>query len=104
MAKIKPQALLLQSKKKKGPNRISLTSIILSSLILVLTLYFLYATYRHWSPRSGMQMKSKAPVFKGDNSFVNMKKSNIPRFGVSFFVCQAGFSLQDSFFLASVCL
>ncbi|GLT42651.1 hypothetical protein SLA2020_166410 [Shorea laevis] len=82
MAKIKPQALLLQSKKKKGPNRISLTTIILSSSILVLTLFFLYATYRHWSRRSRMQMKSEASVFEGDNSFMNMKKSNIPKFAI----------------------
>lgn len=51
MARIKPQALLQQSKKKKGPARISVTTILLSSLIGVLTPFFLYATYRHWSHR-----------------------------------------------------
>ncbi|KAI8028282.1 WD repeat-containing protein 20 [Camellia lanceoleosa] len=35
MARIKPQALLQQSKKKKGPSRIGATTIILYSLIIV---------------------------------------------------------------------
>lgn len=51
MAKIKPQALLQQSKKKKGPSRISVTAVAVYSLIAVVMVYFLFATYRHWSQR-----------------------------------------------------
>ncbi|XP_022770796.1 peptidyl-prolyl cis-trans isomerase CYP21-3, mitochondrial-like isoform X1 [Durio zibethinus] len=64
MARIKPQALLQQSKKKKGPARISVTTIILSSLIVVVTVFFLYATYRHWSQRSRIQIGNKQSVFE----------------------------------------
>ncbi|KAK4558265.1 hypothetical protein RGQ29_007849 [Quercus rubra] len=55
MARIKPQALLQQSKKKKGPARMSLTTIILFSLIVVLIVFFLFSTYRHWTHRSRFQ-------------------------------------------------
>lgn len=51
MARIKPQALLLQSKKKKGPTRISITTIIFCNLVVVLVVFSLFATYRHWSNR-----------------------------------------------------
>lgn len=51
MAKIKPQALLLQSKKKKGPSGISVPTIILYGLIVAVMVFFLFATYRHWSRR-----------------------------------------------------
>ncbi|GLT43118.1 hypothetical protein SLA2020_170890 [Shorea laevis] len=81
MARIKPQALLQQSKKKKGPSRISLTTIILSSSIVVLTVFFLYTTYRHWSQRSGIQMENKA-AFEGDNSSVDPKKSDPPGYAI----------------------
>ncbi|XP_022757857.1 peptidyl-prolyl cis-trans isomerase CYP21-4-like isoform X2 [Durio zibethinus] len=65
MARIKPQALLQQSKKKRGPARISVTTIILSSLIVVLTVFFLYATYRHWSQRSRIQIENnKQSIFE----------------------------------------
>ncbi|WOL12669.1 hypothetical protein Cni_G21436 [Canna indica] len=52
MAKIKPQALLLQSKKKKGPARISLSTIVTCNIIIVLIVLSLYATYRHWHHRA----------------------------------------------------
>ncbi|KAJ6404085.1 hypothetical protein OIU84_012305 [Salix udensis] len=52
MGRIKPQDLLQQSKKKKVPSRISVSTIVLSFLILLLTLFFLYSTYKHWSLRS----------------------------------------------------
>lgn len=51
MARIKPQALLLQSKKKKGPTRISVTTIVLCNLLVVLVVLCLFGTYRHWSRR-----------------------------------------------------
>ncbi|KAG8485203.1 hypothetical protein CXB51_021336 [Gossypium anomalum] len=84
MARIKPQALLQQSKKKKGPARISVTTIILYSLIVVVTVFFLYATYRHWSQRSRTQIENRQSVFKGDtdNSFVDSKKSDLPGYAI----------------------
>ncbi|XVE77529.1 hypothetical protein DITRI_Ditri13aG0070500 [Diplodiscus trichospermus] len=82
MARIKPQALLQQSKKKKGPARISVTTIILSSLIVVLTVFFLYATYRHWSQRSRIQIENRQSVFEGDNSFMDSKKSDLPGYAI----------------------
>ncbi|KAH7513472.1 hypothetical protein FEM48_Zijuj12G0203600 [Ziziphus jujuba var. spinosa] len=51
MARIKPQALLIQSKKKKGPTRVSVTTIVLCNLVVVLIVLSLFATYRHWSRR-----------------------------------------------------
>ncbi|XP_022770799.1 peptidyl-prolyl cis-trans isomerase CYP21-4-like isoform X2 [Durio zibethinus] len=82
MARIKPQALLQQSKKKKGPARISVTTIILSSLIVVVTVFFLYATYRHWSQRSRIQIGNKQSVFEGDNSYMNSKKSDLRGYAI----------------------
>ncbi|CAN0879094.1 Peptidyl-prolyl cis-trans isomerase CYP21-4 [Linum grandiflorum] len=55
MARIKPQALLQQSKKKKQPSRISATTVVVCSLIAVLALFFLYSTYKHRSIRSSIQ-------------------------------------------------
>lgn len=51
MARIKPQALLQQSKKKKVPSRISATTAVLYGLILLVMVFFLFATYRHWTQR-----------------------------------------------------
>ncbi|XP_022757854.1 peptidyl-prolyl cis-trans isomerase CYP21-4-like isoform X1 [Durio zibethinus] len=83
MARIKPQALLQQSKKKRGPARISVTTIILSSLIVVLTVFFLYATYRHWSQRSRIQIENnKQSIFEGDGSFIDSKKSDLPGYAI----------------------
>ncbi|XVE73460.1 hypothetical protein DITRI_Ditri11bG0119300 [Diplodiscus trichospermus] len=82
MARIKPQALLQQSKKRKGPARISVTTIILSSLIVVLTMFFLYATYRHWSQRSRIQIESRQSVLEGDNYFVDSNKSDLPGYAI----------------------
>ncbi|GJN07465.1 hypothetical protein PR202_ga25298 [Eleusine coracana subsp. coracana] len=51
MARIKPKQLLLQSKTKKGPTRISYSTIITWNLIVILVVFSLYATYRHWHQR-----------------------------------------------------
>ncbi|OWM88057.1 hypothetical protein CDL15_Pgr016630 [Punica granatum] len=65
MARIKPQTLLLQSKKKKGPNRISIATIILYALIIGLISLSMVATFRHWSRRSmeqtGVGLKNSEP-------------------------------------------
>ncbi|XP_059439434.1 peptidyl-prolyl cis-trans isomerase CYP21-4-like isoform X2 [Corylus avellana] len=82
MARIKPQALLQQSKKKKGPNRISVTTIILCNLIVVLIVFFVFTTYRHWSQRSRLQTESRSSVSKDEDAFVDSKKSDVPGYAV----------------------
>jgi peptidylprolyl isomerase domain and WD repeat-containing protein 1 len=81
MAKIKPQALLQQSKKKKGPSRISITNIVIYSLAVLLVVFVLFSAYRRWTDRSD----SEIPTHSGrsvleDAAFPGMKKSNVPRF------------------------
>ncbi|KAK9207018.1 hypothetical protein WN943_017302 [Citrus x changshan-huyou] len=82
MAKIKPQALLLQSKRKKGPNRISVTSIVLFTLIVVLALCFLFSSYKHWSQRSSFQAENQELVVEDENSFMDSKKSDLPGYAI----------------------
>ncbi|KAH1081178.1 hypothetical protein J1N35_020939 [Gossypium stocksii] len=107
MARIKPQALLQQSKRKKGPARISLTTIIMLTLIVVLILFFVYATYRHWTQRSRIHIENRESVIEnsllsalyqriilsgflkaiflcsfGDNSFMDSKKSDLPGYAI----------------------
>ncbi|KAK3127014.1 hypothetical protein QOZ80_7AG0566940 [Eleusine coracana subsp. coracana] len=57
MARIKPKQLLLQSKTKKGPTRISYSTIITWNLIVILVVFSLYATYRHWHQRSAQDVE-----------------------------------------------
>ncbi|XP_050264340.1 peptidyl-prolyl cis-trans isomerase CYP21-4-like isoform X2 [Quercus robur] len=82
MARIKPQALLQQSKKKKGPARMSLTTIILFSLIVVLIVFFLFSTYRHWTHRSRFQSGNGLFISEGENEFRDPKKSDVPGYAV----------------------
>ncbi|KAL4361143.1 hypothetical protein GQ457_04G029380 [Hibiscus cannabinus] len=82
MARIKPQVLLQQSKRKKGPSRISLTTIIMSTLIVVLIVFFVYASYRHWTQRSIIHIDNKQSVIEGDNSFMDSKKSDLPGYAI----------------------
>ncbi|XP_021904541.1 peptidyl-prolyl cis-trans isomerase CYP21-3, mitochondrial [Carica papaya] len=81
MARIKPQTLLQQSKKKKGPTRISATTIILCSLIIILTVSFLFVTYKHWSQRSRIQTDSGRSIIEG-NAFVDPKKHDLPGYAI----------------------
>ncbi|EXB71061.1 Peptidyl-prolyl cis-trans isomerase CYP21-3 [Morus notabilis] len=83
MARIKPQALLLQSKKKKGPTRISVTTIILCNLLVVLIVLCLFGTYRHWSRRSSDQGESGLSTFEDTDSFVVAKNYGSDGFGDS---------------------
>ncbi|KAE9619327.1 hypothetical protein Lal_00047455 [Lupinus albus] len=82
MARIKPQALLQQSKRKKGPSRISATTIIFYSLILVLFAFFVFATYRHWSNRSRFRSENQLSVSVAENTFVDPRKSDLPGYAV----------------------
>ncbi|KAK6779504.1 hypothetical protein RDI58_021688 [Solanum bulbocastanum] len=99
MAKIKPQALLLQSKKKKGPSGISVPTIMLYGLIVAVMVFFLFATYRHWSRRyyenihviricndktlmaEQLLLMSYEAFFcsdtKGENTFIEHKRSDV---------------------------
>ncbi|RDX65536.1 Peptidyl-prolyl cis-trans isomerase CYP21-4, partial [Mucuna pruriens] len=81
MGRIKPQALLQQSKKKKGP-RISATTVILYTMILVMLVFILFATYRHWSNRTRPQPESYISVSEDENTFVESKKSDLPGYAV----------------------
>jgi cyclophilin family peptidyl-prolyl cis-trans isomerase len=74
MARIKPQALLLQSKKKKGPTRISITTIILCNLLVVLIVLCLFGSYRHWSRRALEQGGSGLPNLEDNDAFASSKK------------------------------
>ncbi|GMP42277.1 hypothetical protein CsSME_00012073 [Camellia sinensis var. sinensis] len=74
MARIKPQALLQQSKKKKGPSRIGATTVILYSLIIVVMVFFLFSTYRHWTQQQPMYLISDKKNF---NLILDLVLSNI---------------------------
>ncbi|GMQ04236.1 hypothetical protein CsSME_00049724 [Camellia sinensis var. sinensis] len=76
----KPQALLQQSKKKKGPSRIGATTVILYSLIIVVMVFFLFASYRHWIQRSIIQTEHRLLVIERDDAFADGKKSDVPRY------------------------
>ncbi|KAG6704156.1 hypothetical protein I3842_07G122000 [Carya illinoinensis] len=82
MARIKPQALLQQSKKKKGPTRISVTTIILCNLVVVLIVFFLFSTYRHWSQRSRFQTDNQFSASEDGNAFMDAKKADVPGYAV----------------------
>ncbi|GAV70860.1 Pro_isomerase domain-containing protein [Cephalotus follicularis] len=74
MARIKPLALLVQSKKKKGPTRISATTVIFCNLIVGLIVLSLVATYRNWSRRS----RNALSTFEDTHSFADSKKYDLP--------------------------
>ncbi|XP_021646641.2 peptidyl-prolyl cis-trans isomerase CYP21-4 isoform X2 [Hevea brasiliensis] len=83
MARIKPQALLQQSKKKKGPSRISAVTILLCGLIVLLTIFFLYSSYSHWSLRSRIQTQSRKSLgFEVEQAFLDPKKSDLPGYAI----------------------
>ncbi|GFQ01552.1 peptidyl-prolyl cis-trans isomerase cyp21-4 [Phtheirospermum japonicum] len=81
MAKIKPQALLQQSKKKKGPSRISAVTIAIYGLIVVVMAFFLFASYRHWNRRSKFQTEDMLSGVEHDSSHVGLKKV-VPKYAV----------------------
>ncbi|XWS14193.1 hypothetical protein CRYUN_Cryun36dG0102500 [Craigia yunnanensis] len=80
MARIKPQALLIQSKKKKGPTRISVTTILFCSLIVLLILLSLIATYRNWSRRE--QTGTGLSTFEHVDKIVDSNKYDLPGYAV----------------------
>uniref|UniRef100_A0A2P2KFP9 Uncharacterized protein MANES_01G229100 n=1 Tax=Rhizophora mucronata TaxID=61149 RepID=A0A2P2KFP9_RHIMU len=82
MARIKPQALLQQSKKKKGLTSISATTILLCSFLVVLALFFLYSSYRNWSLRSEIQTEGGESRFEVDHESVDSKKLDLPGYAI----------------------
>nr|AMY26625.1 peptidyl-prolyl cis-trans isomerase-peptidyl-prolyl cis-trans isomerase [Linum usitatissimum] len=78
MARIKPQALLQQSKKKKAPSSISATTVIICSLIAVLALFFLYSTYKHRSIRSTIENSSS----EDGRKLQELVESDIPGYAI----------------------
>ncbi|KAK9704757.1 hypothetical protein RND81_07G009200 [Saponaria officinalis] len=52
MARMKPQALLQQSKKKKVASSISPATIIIFCFLLFMIVFFIFSTFRRFSPRS----------------------------------------------------
>ncbi|KAL8544873.1 hypothetical protein ACS0TY_005180 [Phlomoides rotata] len=82
MAKIKPQALLQQSKKKKGPNRVSVVTIAIYGLIVVVMAFFLFTSYRQWTRRSGYQSEDVLSGVEHASSFGDAKKVDVPKYAV----------------------
>ncbi|OIS97910.1 PREDICTED: peptidyl-prolyl cis-trans isomerase CYP21-4-like [Nicotiana attenuata] len=78
MARIKPQALLLQSKKKKGPSGVSVNTIIVCILIVAVMVFSLYSTYRYWFRRSIVQTQDDLSTSKA----IERKKSDIPKYAL----------------------
>ncbi|KMZ65963.1 putative Peptidyl-prolyl cis-trans isomerase [Zostera marina] len=79
MGRIKPQALLLQSKKKKGPTKIGLTTIVTCNIFVILIVLSLYATYKHWYGRGSYELPNDLNKFE-DGSLGETKKYDLPNF------------------------
>lgn len=82
MARIKPQALLLQSKKKKSPTRVSLTTIITCNLLIILAVLSLYATYNHWYKSSSNQLGLELKNSEHSKDTEERKKFDLPGYAV----------------------
>ncbi|KAK4261650.1 hypothetical protein QN277_004615 [Acacia crassicarpa] len=82
MARIKPQALLQQSKRKKGPSRISASTIIFFCLILASIVFLLFMVYGRWFPRSRFRSENQMVVSKAENTLMDSKKSELPGYAV----------------------
>ncbi|GLT98996.1 hypothetical protein SLE2022_164670 [Rubroshorea leprosula] len=83
MGRIKPQALLVQSKRKRGPTKISGTTILLCNIIILLIVLSLIATYRHWSKSSGDQKGTAgSSTFEESNRVEDSKKYDLPGYAV----------------------
>ncbi|XP_022890510.1 peptidyl-prolyl cis-trans isomerase CYP21-4-like [Olea europaea var. sylvestris] len=82
MARIKPQTLLQQSKKKKGPSRISVATTAIYGIVVVGMVLFIFATCRYWSRRSKLPMEDALSAVERDNAFGDTKKVDIPKYAV----------------------
>jgi len=75
MGRIKPQTLLQQSKKKKGPARISVSTIIVCNLIIIFLMFSLVAIYRQRAKRA---MNRATSGSDSDEEMENFGRSIIP--------------------------
>ncbi|KAG0481479.1 hypothetical protein HPP92_012337 [Vanilla planifolia] len=82
MARIKPQALLLQSKKKKGPTQVSRTSIIICNLLVIVIVLSLYTSYNHWYRRSSNQLGNALKNSQHSENSEPLKKFDLPSYAV----------------------
>ncbi|XXG74371.1 hypothetical protein AAC387_Pa07g3109 [Persea americana] len=82
MGRIKPQTLLLQSKKKKGLTRISGTTILTCNLVVGLIVLSLVATYRHWSNRSRSQAEDGLQNLEDTDAVKDLKKFDLPSYAI----------------------
>ncbi|KAL3326848.1 hypothetical protein AABB24_037513 [Solanum stoloniferum] len=78
MARIKPQALLLQSKKKKAPSGVSVPTIIVYFLIVAVMVFSLFSTYKYWARRSIVQTQDGI----SNRKFIERKKSDTPNYAL----------------------
>ncbi|XP_010464248.1 PREDICTED: peptidyl-prolyl cis-trans isomerase CYP21-4 [Camelina sativa] len=80
MARIKPQALLNQSKKKKTPSRISISTIIVCNLVVAVVILSLVTTYRHWSQRTRntIEHETQSQRFEDTNAASEQKSYDLP--------------------------
>ncbi|XP_031268432.1 peptidyl-prolyl cis-trans isomerase CYP21-4-like [Pistacia vera] len=78
MARIKPQALLVQSKRKKGPTRISITTIVFCNLTVVLVVLCFVGAYRHWSHRPDQLKGTGSSNFEDTDAAAVSKKFDLP--------------------------
>ncbi|KAF3780871.1 Peptidyl-prolyl cis-trans isomerase [Nymphaea thermarum] len=82
MARIKPQALLLQSKKKKAPARVSITTIITCNLIFILVVFSLVAAYKHWFHWSRTELLNGRQNFEEIGAFGEVQRFDLPSYAV----------------------
>ncbi|WRX21353.1 Cyclophilin-type peptidyl-prolyl cis-trans isomerase domain - like 10, partial [Theobroma cacao] len=74
-------ALLIQTKKKKGPTRTSVTTILFCNIFVLVIVLSLIATHSHWLQRSRGQTGSGLSTFEV-NDVVDSKKYDLPGYAV----------------------
>lgn len=85
MARIKPQALLLQSKKKKGPTRIGISTIIACNCVIALLILSGVIVHRHRTKRDRDTASSHFELFEGIDAIEfgrGQKFGKAPRYAV----------------------
>ncbi|XP_052163395.1 peptidyl-prolyl cis-trans isomerase CYP21-4 [Oryza glaberrima] len=82
MARIKPKQLLIQSKTKKAPTRISYSTIVTWNLIVILVVLSLYATYRHWHHRPMLETEMDLPRAEHVGRSEDSTKTSRPSYAV----------------------
>lgn len=85
MARIKPQALLLQSKKKKGPARIGISTILACSSVLILLMLSFVIVHRHRANSHKNSTSSRFDFFEDTDRFDfarGQKLEKAPRYAV----------------------